>query len=117
VSNDARVCLTHNLQEVEQAAYANVQVAAGQAGTDVPAQDVRPTAAATNVADAGAMDVDVDVVAQGAIGEGHGGTKRKAGEDAVSAAKKPRTGMLVTPFHALATDTSPAEPAAVVLKR
>ena len=85
--------LTHSLQEAERAAYANVQVAAGQTVTDIPAQDVRPTAAVTNVADNGAMDVDVGTLAQGAIGEGHGGTKRKAGEDAVSAAKKPRTGM------------------------
>ena len=102
--NCQKCALTHHLQEAEQAAYANVQVAAGQAATDVPAQDVRATAAATNVADAGAMDVDGDAIAH--IGEGHGGTKRKAGEDAVSAAKKPRTGMFAISFHALATDTT-----------
>lgn len=97
---------SHHLQEAEQAAYANVQVAAGQAATDVPTQDVRPTVAATNAADTGAMDVDRDAVARGITGEGHGGTKRKAGEDAVSAAKKPRTGMFVISSHPLTTDTT-----------
>jgi len=101
-----KVSLTHSLQEAEQVAYANVQVAAGQAATNISTQDVQHTTAATNVADGGAMDVDSDFAAQGTVGEGHGGTKRKAGEDAVPTAKKPRTGMFMTSLRALVTDTA-----------
>ena len=98
--------LTHTFQEAEQAAYANMQGTAGQAAADVPAQHVQPTAAPTTVANVDAMDIDGDAAAQGTVGEGHGGIKRKAGEDVDSVAKKPRTGMFVISPHALATDTA-----------
>lgn len=88
--------LTHILQEAEQAAYAHTQVSAGQAATNAPAQDVQPTTGVTNVTDAGAMDVDEGPTAQGSVGDGSGGVKRKAGEDAEPASKKLRMGMFVT---------------------
>jgi hypothetical protein len=44
------------------------------------------------------MDVDEDTGAQETMGEGHGGVKRKAGEDAESASKKLRMGMFMTSF-------------------
>lgn len=75
-------------KEAEQAAYANAQAAAGPTATNAPAQDVQPTAT-TSAGDTGAMDVD-DEVTQGSVGDGQGGVKRKAGEDAESAAKKLR---------------------------
>ena len=89
-ANPLKVYLTHTFQEAEQAAYANTQVAAGQ----VPAQDAQPTTTAPNTTGAGAMDVDGDAAAQGTVGEGHSGIKRKAGDDVDPVAKKPRTGML-----------------------
>lgn len=95
--------LTHNLQEAEQAAYSNTQVAAGQAVTNAPAQSVQPTAT-TSAVDAGAMEVDENAHTQEPVGEGHGGVKRKAGEDAEPASKKLRMGMLMALFmHQLLT--------------
>lgn len=87
--------LTHGLQEAEQVAYSNTQVVAGQAPTNASAQDVQPTSDTTGVTDTGTMDVDGDSTAQEAAGEGHGGVKRKADEDAVPAAKKLRIGMFM----------------------
>lgn len=97
--------LTHNLQEAEQAAYSNTQVAAGQAVANAPAQSVQPTAT-TSAADAGAMEVDENAPTQEPAGEGHGGVKRKAGEDAEPASKKLRMGMLVTLFYAPTADAT-----------
>jgi hypothetical protein len=99
------VALIPSLQEAEQAAYADTRGAAGQAVSNAPAQDVQPITGATSVMGAGAMDVDEGAVAQGTTGEGHGGVKRKAGEDAELASKKLRMGMSITRFHALAADT------------
>lgn len=42
------------------------------------------------------MDVDDEIAAQEPVGDGQGGVKRKAGEDAEPAAKKLRMGMLVS---------------------
>ena len=95
-----------SIQEAEQATYADTQGAVGRAAANAPAQDVQPTTGTTSVAGAGAMDVDEDVVAQGTVGEGHGGVKRKAGEDAELASKKLRMGMSIARFHSLAADTT-----------
>jgi hypothetical protein len=101
--------LTHNLQEAEQAGYAHAQVAAGPAVPNVPAQDVQSTAI-TGATDTSAMDVDGEATAQGTAGEGHGGVKRKAGEDAEPTAKKMRMGVFLTLFYVSATDTTPCRP-------
>jgi hypothetical protein len=50
------------------------------------------------------MEVDGDAATQEPVGDGHGGVKRKAGEDAEPAAKKLRMGMLVTLSHAPTAD-------------
>ena len=94
-----------SIQEAEQATYTDAQGAVGRAAANVPAQDVQSTTRTTSVTGAGAMDVDEDVV-QGTVGEGHGGVKRKAGEDTELASKKLRMGMSITRFHSLATDTT-----------
>lgn len=52
------------------------------------------------------MDVDENVPSQGPAGEGHGGVKRKAGEDAEPTTKKLRMGMFMTLFDASAADTT-----------
>ena len=52
------------------------------------------------------MDVDEDTAVQETMGEGHGGVKRKAGEDAVSSTKKLRMGMFMTSFCALTADAT-----------
>ena len=98
--------LTRILQDAELATYANTQVAAGQASANVPTEDVQPPTGATSVADAGAMDVDEQGTTQEAVGEGHGGVKRKAGEDAESSSKKLRMGMSMTSFQVLVADTA-----------
>ena len=95
--------LIPSLQEAGQAAYADTQGAAGKAVANVPAQDVQPTAGTTSVTGAGAMDVDE--IVQETTGEGHGGVKRKAGEDAEPASKKLRMGMSITLFYSLTVDT------------
>jgi hypothetical protein len=98
--------LTHTLQDAELAAYANTQVTAGQTSTNVPAQAAQPATGTTSVADAGAMDVDEQATTQETAGEGHGGVKRKAGEDAESSSKKLRMGMSMTSFQLLVADTT-----------
>lgn len=97
--------LTPGLQEAEQATYADTQVVAGQAVVNAPARDVQPTTGITSVTDAGVMDVDVDNIAQETTSEGHGGVKRKAGEDAEPASKKLRMGMF-TISYVLVADTA-----------
>ena len=52
------------------------------------------------------MDVDEDAATQETVGESHGGVKRKAGEDPVTAAKKLRMGMLTISFQTLVTDAT-----------
>ena len=98
--------LIPSLQEAEQAAYAETQGAAGQATVNAPVQDVQPTTGTTSITGAGAMNVDEDAVAQETIGEGHGGVKRKAGEDAEPASKKLRMGMSTTRFRSSAADVT-----------
>lgn len=83
-------------QEAEQAAYANTQVVTAQSATDAPTQGAQPTVGTTTVTDTSAMDVDEGATAQEAVGEGHGGVKRKAGEDSESASKKLRMGVFIT---------------------
>lgn len=97
-----RRSLTHSLQEAEQAAYASTQVAAGQAPANAPVQHVQR---ATSVTETGTMDVDEDTAAQGTVGEGHSGIKRKAGEETESAFKKQRMGMFIALPHVSAADT------------
>ena len=96
--------LTYSLQEAEQAAYANTQVPTGQPAVNAPAQDVQLATGTTSVTDGGAMDVDEGATTHETVGEGHGGVKRKAGEDAESASKKLRMGKSITLFHVLAAD-------------
>lgn len=91
--------LIPSLQEMEQAAYVDTQGATRQAAVNAPTQDVQPTTGTTGVTGASAMDVDEDAVAQETTGEGHGGVKRKAGEDAEPASKKLRMGMSITRFN------------------
>lgn len=50
------------------------------------------------------MDVDGDTATREAMSEGHGGVKRKAGEDSESASKKLRMGMLIIRFHVSTTN-------------
>ena len=112
--------LIPSLQEAEQAAYIDTQGTTRQAAANAPVQDVKPTAGTASVMGAGAMDVDENAVAQETVGEGHGGVKRKAGEDAEPASKKLRMGMPITQFHSLHWRLIPrslVEPAAVPLKR
>ncbi|KAF9778753.1 hypothetical protein BJ322DRAFT_1114093 [Thelephora terrestris] len=81
-------------KEAEQAAYSNTQATAGQAIPNVPAKEVQPTTAA----EPSAMEVDGDAATQESVGEGHGGVKRKAGEDAEPAAKKLRMELSPAPL-------------------
>lgn len=53
-----------------------------------------------------AMDIDEDAAPQGPIDEGHGGIKRKAGEDAEPTAKKLRMGILTEFYNGSAADTA-----------
>jgi len=100
--------LIPSLQEAEQAAYADPQGITGQAAANALAQDVQPATGTTSVTGAGAMDVDEGSVAQETTGQGHGGVKRKAGEDEEPASKKLRMGMSITRFHSWAADTTVA---------
>lgn len=83
-----------------------MQAITAQPTADAPTRDAQPTAGTTMVADSGAMDVDGGTTTREAVGEGHSGVKRKAGEDSESASKKLRMGMLIVRFHVSTTDTT-----------
>lgn len=84
-----------SLQEAEKVTHTAAQTLTGEFAIVTPVQDAQPTTT-TRVTDTSAMDVDEGATMQGPVDEGHGGVKRKAGEDTEPAAKKLRMGMFVT---------------------